>query len=261
MNKIKLIFQREYMTRVRKKTFIVMTILGPLLFGAIVIAPAWLATLEDTKTKNIAVIDSSKLFIDRLPETESIKFTYLENEKVEDVRQNFADSEYYALLYITHLVANTNSSVILYSDQQPSIGVKGHISSAIEKQLEQKKLRAAGIDENILQSVRTNINLRTIQWTEGGEEKESSTELAMIVGYIGGFLIYFFIFLFGAQVMRGVIEEKTNRIVEIIVSSVEPFQLMMGKIIGIGLVGLTQFGLLGGAYPGDRERCQEFHLS
>jgi ABC-2 type transport system permease protein len=243
MNKIKLILQREYMTRVRKKTFIVMTILGPLLFGALVIAPAWLATLEDTKTKNIAVIDSSKLFIDRLPETESIRFTYLENESVEDVQQNFSESNYYALLYITHLVANTNNSVILYSDQQPSIGVKGHISAAIEKQLEQKKLRAAGIDENILQSVRTSINLRTIQWTESGEEKESSTELAMIVGYIGGFLIYFFIFLFGAQVMRGVIEEKTNRIVEIIVSSVKPFQLMMGKIIGIGLVGLTQFGL------------------
>jgi len=243
MNKIKLVLQREYLTRVRKKTFIIMTILGPLLFGAIVIAPAWLAGLEDTQTKNIAVIDSSQLFVNQLPETQYIKFTYLKNKDVEEVRENFQQSGYYGVLYITHLVANTKNSVMFYSNKQPSLSVKSHISAAMEKILEQRKLRSAGIDENILQSVRTSINLRTIQWTDGGEEKESSTELAMIVGYIGGFLIYFFIFLFGAQVMRGVIEEKTSRIVEIIVSSVKPFQLMMGKIIGIGLVGLTQFAL------------------
>lgn len=243
MNKIKLVLQREYLTRVRKKTFIIMTILGPLLFGAIVIAPAWLAGLEDTQTKNIAVIDSSHLFVNQLPETQYIKFTYLKNKDVEEVRENFQQSGYYGVLYITHLVANTKNSVMFYSNKQPSLSVKSHISAAMEKILEQRKLRSAGIDENILQSVRTSIKVRTIQWTDGGEEKESSTELAMIVGYIGGFLIYFFIFLFGAQVMRGVIEEKTSRIVEIIVSSVKPFQLMMGKIIGIGLVGLTQFAL------------------
>jgi ABC-2 type transport system permease protein len=243
MSKINLIVKREYLTRVRKKSFIVMTILGPLLFGAIVIAPAWLANLEDKEVKKIAVIDSSKIFTNQLPETENIQFEYLKNTEVEDIRKNFQQTDYYALLYITHLIANTSNSVVMYSDKQPSLSVKSHISNAIEKRLEQEKLRAAGIDENILKSVRTSINVRTIQWTEGGKEKESSTELAMIVGYIGGFLIYFFIFLFGAQVMRGVIEEKTNRIVEIVVSSVRPFQLMLGKIIGIGLVGLTQFGL------------------
>mgnify|MGYP006281750613 FL=1 len=243
MNKINLIVKREYLTRVRKKSFIVMTILGPLLFGAIVIAPAWLANLEDREVKKIAVIDSSKIFINNLPETEYIKFEYLKNTTVEEVKKDFPRTDYYALLYITHLVANASNSVMMYSDQQPSLSVKSHISSAIEKEMEQQKLRAQGIDENILKAVRTSVNIQTIQWTEGGEEKKSSTELAMIVGYIGGFLIYFFIFLFGAQVMRGVIEEKTNRIVEIVVSSVKPFQLMMGKIIGIGLVGLTQFGL------------------
>ena len=220
-----------------------MTILGPLLFGAIVIAPAWLANLEDTEVKKIAVIDSSKMFVNNLPETEYIKFDYLNNTRVDEIKNNFNQTDYYAVLYITHLVANTSSSVVIYSDKQPSLSVKSHISNALEKKMEQQKLRAQGIDDNILQAVRTDINIRTIQWTDSGREKESSTELAMIVGYIGGFLIYFFIFLFGAQVMRGVIEEKTNRIVEIVVSSVRPFQLMMGKIIGIGLVGLTQFGL------------------
>jgi ABC-2 type transport system permease protein len=243
MNKINLIVKREYLTRVRKKTFIIMTILGPLLFGAIVIAPAWLANLEDTEVKKIAVIDSSKMFVNNLPETEYIKFDYLRNTQVDEIKKNFNQTDYYAVLYITHLIANTSSSVVIYSDKQPSLSVKSHISNALEKKMEQHKLRAQGIDDNILQAVRTDINIRTIQWTDSGREKESSTELAMVVGYIGGFLIYFFIFLFGAQVMRGVIEEKTNRIVEIVVSSVRPFQLMMGKIIGIGLVGLTQFGL------------------
>lgn len=243
MNKITLILKREYLTRVRKKSFLVMTILGPILFAAIVIAPGWLASLEDTELKKIAVIDSSHIFEERLPETEYIKFEYLENTEVEDLRQSFTETDYYALLQITHLVANTTNSVVLYSDKQPSFSVKSHISNAIEKEIERRKLKSAGIDQDILKSVKTDIAIQTIQWTESGEEKESSTELAMIVGYISGFLIYFFIFMFGAQVMRGVIEEKTNRIIEIIVSSVKPFQLMMGKIIGIGLVGLTQFAL------------------
>ena len=118
-----------------------------------------------------------------------------------------------------------------------------HIANALEKELERQKLATYNIDnlENILATIKTNVNIRTIIWQDDGGEKESHSELAMITGYIGGFLIYFFIFLFGAQVMRGVIEEKSSRVVEIIVSSVRPFQLMLGKIVGIGLVGLTQF--------------------
>jgi len=243
MNKINLIIKREYLTRVKKKTFVIMTILGPVLFAAIVIMPAWLASMEDKDKKQIAVIDKSQLFIDQLPETEYIKFDYVSENRIETLKNNFKESDYYAVLYITHLVANTPKSVILYSNKQPNIGVKSHISNAIEKKIEQTKLAKHNIDQNILKSVKTDISIRTIQWTEEGKEKESSTELAMVVGYIGGFLIYFFIFMFGAQVMRGVIEEKTSRIIEIIVSSAKPFQLMMGKIIGIGLVGLTQFAL------------------
>ena len=243
MNKITLILKREYLTRVRKKSFLLMTILGPILFAAIVIAPGWLATLEDTEVKKIAVIDSSHIFENRLPETEYIKFDYLKNTEIEDIRQSFEQTDYYAVLQITHLVAQTRNSVLLYSDKQPSFSVKNHINNAIEKEIQSRKLKSAGIDENILKSVKTDISVQTIQWTEDGKAKDSSTELAMIVGYVSGFLIYFFIFMFGAQVMRGVIEEKTNRIVEIVISSVRPFQLMMGKIIGIGLVGLTQFAL------------------
>ena len=241
MNKIKLIISREYLTRVKKKSFIVMTILGPLLFAAMMVVPAWLASIEDTDVKNIAVIDSSGIFINKIADTDYIKFEYLESISLKEVKRDFTDLDYYAVLQILPSIPYEPSAVHLFSKKQPSFSVKSHIANAMEKELKNKKLRAHGIDEEVLKSIKSDVSIRTIQWTDNGEEKESSTEIAMVVGYASGFLIYFFIFLFGAQVMRGVIEEKTSRIVEIIVSSARPFQLMMGKIVGIALVGLTQF--------------------
>ena len=243
MNKIKLIILREYLTRVKKKSFVVMTILGPILFAAIMLVPAWLASMDDTELKNIAIIDESGIFVNKIIDTDYIKFEYLEDKKLDDLKHNFSESGYYAVLQIMPSIAYEPSAVHLYSEKQPSFAVKSHISSSMEKELRNKKLRANGIDENVLNSIKSDVSIRTIQWSKDGEEKESSTEIAMAVGYIGGIMIYFFIFMFGAQVMRGVIEEKTNRIVEIIVSSAKPFQLMMGKIIGIAMVGLTQFFL------------------
>ncbi|MBU8892091.1 MAG: ABC transporter permease [Bacteroidales bacterium] len=241
MNKIKLIISREYLTRVKKKSFIVMTILGPVLFAAMMIVPTWLASIKDTDVKKIAVVDSSGIFINKLTDTEYIKFEYPGNISVKKLRKTFHESDYYAVLQIFPSITYEPSAVHLYSKKQPGFSIKSHIASSMEKELKNMKLRSHGIDEEVLRSIKSDVSIRTIQWTEDGEEKESSTEIAMIVGYASGFLIYFFIFLFGAQVMRGVIEEKTSRIVEIIVSSVRPFQLMMGKIIGIALVGLTQF--------------------
>ena len=242
MNKISLIISREYLTRVRKKSFLVMTILGPILFAALFILPAVFASMEDKEVRTIAVIDSSKVFINTIPETEYLKFLYLENTSVEDLRENFNKTNYYAVLYISHIVANTPSAVQLLSDRQPSLNIRMHISNALEKEIERQKLQTYKINnlDDILSAIKTRINIRTIIW-QGSEEKESMSEVAMIVGYISGFLIYIFIFLFGGLVMRGVIEEKSSRVVEILVSSVKPFQLMAGKIIGIGLVGLTQF--------------------
>jgi ABC-2 type transport system permease protein len=242
MSKISLIITREYLTRVRKKSFLIMTILGPIFFAALFILPAWFATMDDKEVRTIAVIDSSKLFINTIPETEYLKFVYLENTTVEDLRQDFDKTGYHAVLYIAHIVANTPSAVQLLSTKQPSLNVRMHIANALEKEIERLKLETYEITNlnEILAAIKTNVNIRTIIW-KGDQEKESFSEVAMIVGYISGFLIYIFIFMFGSLVMRGVIEEKTSRVVEIIVSSVKPFQLMAGKIIGIGLVGLTQF--------------------
>lgn len=242
MNKIFLIIQREYLTRVRKKSFLIMTVLGPVIFAAFLFLPTWLATMEDKEVKTIAVIDSSMIFHDVLPETEFIRFQYLENTRVNDLRANFSNTGYSAILLIPKNILASNTS-ILYSEKQPSLSTTIHISNAIENEIEKQKLSAHHIENltEILKSIETNVNLRSIIWTEEGREKESHAELSMIIGYAGGMLIYFFIFLFGSQVMRGVIEEKTSRIIEVIVSSVKPFQLMMGKIVGVGLVGLTQF--------------------
>lgn len=242
-SKSSIVIAREYLTRVRKKSFIIMTIIGPLLFAAVIIGPAWFATLEDREVRVIAVIDSSRLFIGQIPETDYLKFEYLQNTTVNELREKFDETNYYAVLYIAHIITSTPSAVQLMSDRQPSLNIRMHIANAIEKELERQKLAAFDIEDldRILESVRTTVNIRTIIWQDDGGERESYSELAMIVGYVGGFLIYFFIFLFGAQVMRGVIEEKSSRVVEIIVSSVRPFQLMLGKIVGIGMVGLTQF--------------------
>jgi ABC-2 type transport system permease protein len=245
MNKIAIIISREYLTRVRKKSFLIMSILGPLFFAGLMITPAWIAQMEDKEEKIIAVADSSHIMLGEFPETEYIKFEYLPNADIQYHKEHFLESKYYALLYISHVVANSPNAVHLYSDKSPSLGVQMHISNAIEKRLERDKLKAFGIEEGVLAAVKTNISIRSVKLSKTGEEKVNNFNLAMIMGYLMGFLVYFTIFFSGSQVMRGVIEEKTNRIIEVIISSVKPFQLMMGKIIGVGLVALTQFLLWG----------------
>lgn len=261
MSKIGLIINREYSTRVKKKSFIIMTIIGPILFAALMIAPVILMQLEDDEFKKIAVIDESGMFEEALKNTKYIEFEDVSAKYYNPTtvsynltlaKQNLKESEYYALLYIPHTaVQGAKGSVVIYSYQQPNVGLKMHIANGIEKRVEDIKLSIKagelGITEQevneILNVVNTNIDIVTSTLDEDGGEKESSTEVAMIIGYICGFLIYMFVFMYGSQVMRGVIEEKTSRIIEVIVSSVKPFQLMMGKIIGVALVGLTQFVL------------------
>ena len=241
MNRIPLIIKREYMTRVKKKSFILMTILGPILMAALFIVPVYVAQLEgDIKT--IGIIDETGLFIDAFENTDNLVFIPIE-EDLETAKQNISNNDFYAILHIPRTELSVPQTGILFSDKQPNIVVKGYVQNVIRKEVEALKLSASGIDPEILQSIKTKINIMTIKINKGGEEESSSTELSMAVGFVSGLIIYFFIFMYGTLVMRGVIEEKTNRIVEVIVSSVKPFQLMMGKIVGVAMVGLTQFAL------------------
>ena len=244
MNKISVIIKREYITRVRKKSFIIMTLLAPVLFAAIFVVPMLLMSNEDKDFKKIAVIeDGSDLFKNVVPDTKDAEFIYLENVKVNDLKNSFEKAGYYGILYISPEVVNVPNAIQLISKKQPPIGLLEHIESSLEKEIERQKLLAYKIEnlDEIMKNVQTNVSIQTIKIDESGEVKETSTGIAMVLAYIAGFLMYMLVFMFGAQVMRGVIEEKTSRVVEVIVSSVKPVQLMMGKIIGIALVGLTQF--------------------
>lgn len=253
MNKILLVISREYLTRVRKKSFIIMTIVCPLLFAGLMLAPVIMATLEDKEVKEIGIIEiddfnqslsRSVLKYDELiKNTEKLKFTYMSNIEMDQVEDLVAHTDIYGILVLNHGVLFSGKEVVaeLYAKKQPSMGIDAYISQSLEKIIEDEKLLKYNISPQILKSTNTNVKLKTRKLENGKFEESASSKLNLAVGYAMGFLIYMFIFMFGSQVMRGVIEEKTNRILEVIVTSIKPFQLMMGKIAGIGLVGLTQF--------------------
>jgi ABC-2 type transport system permease protein len=239
MNKILLIIQREYLVRVKKKSFIIMTILGPLLIGGIYGMALWLA-VKDDEQRTIEVIDESGLFTDKFESKGSLLFIPA-GTSLEQAKQDVMDEKYYALLYIPKIDIDNPSGFKLYSKKGISIDVEGAVERTLKKEIEDKKLLQAGIDKRILDKIDTQVSVSTLSLTEDEGEKGSSAGVSYIVGFASAFIIYLSIFIYGVQVMRGVIEEKTNRIIEIIISSVKPFQLMLGKIIGIALVGLTQF--------------------
>lgn len=244
MNKISVIIKREYFTRVRKKSFIIMTILAPVLMASIIIIPMVLMMSQEGEHKKIAVIeDNSDLFKGVLKNSKDAEFVYLENAKLDDLKNSFEKAGYYGVLYISPQVVNTPNAVELISKKQPPIGLLQYIEGALEKEIERQKLLAFNIAnlDDIMKNVETKVSVQTINIDSSGAEKKTDTGISMAVTYGLGLMMYMLIFIFGSQVMRGVIEEKTSRVVEVIISSVKPFQLMMGKIIGIALVGLTQF--------------------
>ncbi len=244
MNKISIIIKREYMTRVRKKSFIIMTILAPVLMAAIIIVPTLLMVNQDKDFKKIAVIEEgSDLFKGVIKNSKTLEFVYLENIKLDDIKNSFEQAGYYGVLNISPELVNTPNAITLISKKQPPISDLQYIESSLEKEIEKQKLMTYNIEnlDDIMKNVETKVSIQTQKIGDSGEVKSTSTGIAMALAYIGGFLMYMLVFMFGSQVMRGVIEEKTSRVVEVIVSSVKPVQLMMGKIVGIALVGLTQF--------------------
>jgi len=241
MSKISLIIQREYLTRVKKRSFIVLTFLGPLLMASIWIVPIYLSSLGQ-ETKVISVLDETGVFFDKFTGNENMQFIQAVPQ-LKAAKENLNKMGNYALLYIPKPDLHVPNTAIVYSEKQASLDVKNYIKGVMKKEIEAQKLALHGIDPQTLLSIKTNVFISSIKVDGSGKEEETSTEISMAVGMFSAILIYFFIFLFGAQVMRGVIEEKTSRIIEVIISSVKPFQLMMGKILGIALVGFTQFML------------------
>jgi ABC-2 type transport system permease protein len=248
MSKIGLVLSREYTTRVKKKSFIIMTILMPALMAGLFILPAYFMAQDDTKVRTIAVYDGSTILLGQLESSDYTKYKFIPQEEYDKIKDNLKTTDYYALLVIQPNVLNTKT-VQLISTSNISFDVKNQIQKNIRSVIEKEKMAEVIKQTSIpdlearIAATKTPISVTTIKLGESGEAKKSSTEIGMILGYIFGFVIYMFILLYGQMVMQGVMEEKQSRIVEVIISSVKPFDLMMGKIIGIALVGLTQLGL------------------
>ncbi|MCE7066915.1 ABC transporter permease [Dyadobacter sp. CY326] len=240
MRNIFLVIRREYLVRVKKKSFLIMTLLGPLLFVAFYAAVIWIA-IGSVDTKTVQVLDESGLFKNEFKDNETLKFTYLDSS-LDSAKSAFKGSAANALVYIPKDVIKEPKSVRIYAAKNVSMDLKSEIEKVIEKEIEDIKLGEAGITHKILEDSRVNVSSKTISLSEEGE-KTSSSGAATVIGGICAFLIYMSVFIYGTQVMRGITEEKTSRIVEVIISSVKPFHLMLGKIIGVALVGLTQFVL------------------
>ncbi|MEE2700229.1 MAG: ABC transporter permease [Bacteroidota bacterium] len=236
MNKIWLIIKREYLIRVRKRSFIIMTILGPILMAGIIILPTYLA-MQGHDERSIALYEEGTSFFDKLNKSDNLHFVKIPFEEVTLLKEDIGNSPYYALLDIEN-----KGTFTLYSNQQVSLSIKEDIENKIATILQHQKLEEAGIDLQFLQENNAIVEVKTIIIGEEGETT-GNAEVSFGIAFMCGILIYVFIFMYGTMVMRGVIEEKTSRIVEVIISSVKPFQLMMGKILGVALVGLTQFML------------------
>lgn len=240
MNIILLIIKREYLVRVRKKSFLVMTILGPLLVAAFYGLAGW-AAIGSIEQKKVEVVDESGRFAGKFKNSPSLTFSFA-NTPIAAAKKAFPESGNNVLVYIPKNVLNDSKGVQLFAEKGVSYDLKLSIERAIEKEIENVKLTQSGITRQVIEAAKVDVDAETISLSDEGE-KQSSAGAASAVGILSAILIYITVLIYGMQVMRGVVEEKTNRIIEIIISSVKPFQLMMGKIVGVGLVGLTQFVL------------------
>jgi len=238
MNKIFLIIQREYLSRVKKKSFLVMTFLVPLLFVGMMALVAFLTARGGDEVTIVTVIDQSGVFAPEFKNNRSVFFNTTKNTSAEEAKKNSRKAGDFVLLIPGNILQGGKPE--LSSGKKASLTAIGEIESQMNDILRNRQLENAGIDPQTLKNIKSDISLSTKELTDEGE-KDSNAAASYGISFAAAILIYLCLFIYGAQVMRGVIEEKTSRIVEVVISSVKPFQLMMGKILGIGLVGLTQF--------------------
>lgn len=242
MNKVLLIISREYLSRVKKKSFIVMTFLTPLLIAGIygLIGYFTYKGIKDTHDK-VAVVSTNTTLTEKLTTDENIDYEYV-NKPLDVMKKSLSKSDYDYILYLPEFSLAEPKGVELFGEKQAGMSLNNRISGDLEELIRNQKLKQSGISQSDLDQLKTSVDISTKKIAvETGKEESSSAGASTIIAFIAGILMFMFIMLYGIQVMRGVIEEKTSRIIEVMISSVKPFQLMMGKIIGIALVGLTQF--------------------
>ncbi len=242
MNHLSLIIKREYLTKVKNKSFIMMTILSPIIMIALIAVVAYLSQLNNNKERNISILDESGLVSSIFKNTEFTTYTILKDLPLEEAKHLVEEKEEYGLLYIA---SGTNindiaKSIRFYSQDTPSLTIISTLESKLERKLTDLKLQQDGVDTDKIKASRTSIDIAQESY-EGEKTSKIDNIVKLAFGGIAGYLLFMFIIIYGNMIMRSVIEEKTSRIIEIIISSVKPIQLMMGKIIGTSLAGITQF--------------------
>ena len=243
MNKVWLIIQREFLTRVRKRSFLIATVVVPLIIPAIIggLIYIMLKEAESAKPDTVMIVDDSGQFnLDSTKNTKRFIFVPLQIP-LEQAKKAYNETKDFALLYIPKFDINKPEGLIIYTQENPSIEKVGDLESILADRVRDLKLQEFKIDKETLKNLKTTINLKQINLTKSGEEKSSNAGLLYGLGFALGIMIYVFVLVYGIQIMQGVIDEKTSKVVEVIVSSVKPFQLMLGKIIGIAAVGVLQF--------------------
>lgn len=240
MSKIFIIIQREFATRVKKKSFIILTVLMPFIFTAIGFVPLWLASIEDDEQKDVAVSDVTGSYIGAFKDDANYRFVPVSDP---NNPAYYADTtRYEAVVSITGNLATNPKAVTIYSHKEVPGALLSYVETVLNEQIRREKLQATGIPgiEKIINDVQSEITVPTVKRNAEGQDTMSSTSIALAAGFAFTILIYMFVMTYGGMVMSSVMEEKTNRIVELMVSSVKPFELMLGKIVGIALVGFTQ---------------------
>lgn len=241
MNKILLIIQREFLNRVQKKSFLLTTILVPLIFPAIMGILIYIVVKQSqvTNVKTVQVLDESHRFT--LKDTKTFKFIAI-TSSLEIAKLAYDSSDDFGLVYIPPFELSDPKGFTMLSKDNPTMEQMGDLEQYFADQVRNMKLAQYNVDQATLDALRTRIEIRQVtKDVTTGEEKSGSSGLRYGVGFVLGILIYMFVLIYGIQIMQGVIDEKTSKVVEVIVSSVKPFQLMLGKIIGIASVGLLQF--------------------
>ena len=245
MRNISLIIMREFKERVYKKSFIITTLLMPLLFAAIGVAPTLIMIFAKGDTKNISVIDQSGVVAQRLESNENLVFTTIHNGDLQQTLQSSLADETFGVLYIGEDIVTNPNNIQLYTNTSSSMLVEEEIVDQVEEIVEAERLKEYNISDlkDILEKVEVNISLSTFRNDQ--QNSASSSAASSFIGIILGFVLYFFLIIYGSIVMQSIIEEKSSRILEVLVSSVRPFDMMMGKILGVAAVAATQIAIWG----------------
>lgn len=243
MDKIKLIIHREYMTKIKSRTFILLTILGPILYLGLIFGSVLLSKVAEDDVVGVTLVDKSGLFVEEFAQQEHLAITY-EDFSISEIEGRYNDGvEKGTTVYIPANIGQTKAGVKLYFIENPGLSTIDKIKSVLNQRLRDQEMQLAGINKEKAESIqKLRASIDTIKMGDKGASK-GSTAAASGLAFGSALLLYLFIFLYGSMVLRGVQEEKTSRISEVIISSVKPFQLMMGKIIGNALLGFTQFAI------------------